>query len=134
MKLCYRGVDYDYTPPTLEVTESELMGCYRGRLHHFSYVRHMPCPQPISAMQFRGHAYQTKAEGGFESLATLPPVVTVPATPSPMVQARRQLLKEATRIHQENIRRSLDRRMAVAAAQGNRSLLSQLEAEKHLLA
>ncbi|WP_008316375.1 DUF4278 domain-containing protein [Leptolyngbya sp. PCC 6406] len=136
MKLCYRGVEYDYTPPVLEVTESEVLGCYRGRPCNFSYVRHIPFPQPVAAMKFRGHAYQTNSHGSLEPLAQMPEAEVVPPTPAyrSMTQARRQLLKEATRIHQDNIRRSLEHRMAIARSQGNDGLLHQLEEELHQFA
>ncbi len=129
MKLCYRGAGYDHTPPVLEVTESELLGQYRGRPCHFTYVRHIPCPQPVAMMKFRGHAYRTTPSGGIEPL----PPISAP-TPSPLSQARRHLLEEATRVHQENIRRSLARRLEVAQAQGNQQLLTQLEREQRLFA
>jgi hypothetical protein len=138
MKLCYRGVEYDRCPPVLEVTESEILGRYRGRPLHFSYVRHIPFPQPVADLKFRGVAYHTNAQGQIEPLAPASEVGTVrkPWSNSfnSMAQARRQLLKESTRVHQENIRRSLERRMEVARAQGDEGLVRQLEEEMHQFA
>jgi hypothetical protein len=133
MKLCYRGVEYDYTPPALEVTESEILGRYRGRPQRFSYVRHVPFPQPVAAMKFRGNAYRTDSHGGMEPIKAPVAQAESPAYSS-MAQARRRLLQEAASIHQDNIRRSLERRMEVARAQGNDMLLHQLENEMHQFA
>ena len=48
-----------------------------------------------------------------------------------MADERRALLREASRIHHENMQRSLAHRLAVAQAQGNESLVHQLEDEMH---
>ena len=134
MKLCYRGIEYDYTPPMLEVTESEILGQYRGRPQHFAYVRHLPFPQPVAEMKFRGNAYRTNRQGGVEASLHATPLAHPTPAYSSMAQARRRLLQEAANIHQENIRRSLERRMAVARAQGNEHLVHQLEVEMHQFA
>lgn len=141
MKLCYRGVEYESTVPSLEMKESELTGCYRGRTHHFSYVSHIPVPQPVANLTYRGVHYATTAQGSIQ--AAVPGVVTEPRQPvfqgvkttdNPVMKARRYLLMEATEAHRTNIERSLSHRMAVAKAQGNDSLVQQLEEELHQLA
>lgn len=43
MKLSYRGVSYEAEPTTLEVTEGEIRGMYRGpawKRHHPKLTRH----------------------------------------------------------------------------------------------
>lgn len=139
MRLTYRGVDYDYNPPSLEMSESEITGRYRGRSYQFSYVRHVPFPQPVAELNYRGIAYKTNAQGQVEAAprptagnrqnatAGLHPVRT-------MAEARRQLLKEAALAHRTNIQRSLEHRIAVARNQGNEPLVRQLEEEMHHLA
>lgn len=139
MKLCYRGVEYDYNPPSLEVTESEILGHYRGRPTRFSYVRHIPFPQPVSQLQYRGSKYSTNPQGGREAVAGQSAYrVSVPKsaqmTETPTQQARRQLLQEASQAHRNNIQRTLERRLSVARAQGNNRLVEQLEQEMHQLA
>ncbi|NER82802.1 MAG: DUF4278 domain-containing protein [Leptolyngbya sp. SIO1D8] len=137
MKLRYRGVEYDYTPPVLEVSESEMLGHYRGRSLRFSYVKHVPFPQPEANLSFRGASYHTNNHGQVEPVkpakessqgSKFMPVFDSMAT------ARRQLLQESARIHRENIRRSLQHRIEVAQAQGNDMLIRQLEEEMHQLA
>jgi Domain of unknown function (DUF4278) len=139
MRLTYRGVDYDYNPPSLEMSESEITGRYRGRSYQFSYVRHVPFPQPVAELTYRGVAYKTNAQGQVEAAPSptavnrqdaavgLHPVRT-------MAEARRQLLKEAALAHRTNIQRSLEHRIAVARNQGNEPLVRQLEEEMHHLA
>lgn len=141
MKLTYRGIDYDCTPPMLEVTDSEIVCRYRGHAAPYTYVRHVPIPQPAERLTYRGVAYQTTRQGGIQQVAQQP--ATRPATSgsmltglrsklvgtSPVAQARRELLKASSRLHKENITRSLQHRIEVAKAQGNESLLQQLESE-----
>lgn len=139
MKLTYRGVEYDHNPPSLEMSESEILGTYRGRSYRFSYVRHIPFPQPVADLKYRGVSYHTNSKGQIES---------VPAhaqgheaggflharAANSMAAARRQLLKEAAIAHQASIQRTLEHRLEVARAQGNESLVRQLEDEMHQLA
>ena len=151
MKLTYRGVEYDYNPPMLEMAESETVGCYRGARSHYTYVRHLPIPQPVNRLTYRGVAYETTRHGHLQQLAPVSQTgaQTVPAqkaqsvrqsTPltalrskltgtSPAAQARRALLEESSRQHQQSIARSLKHRIDVAKAQGNQSLVQQLESE-----
>ncbi|MEL6385141.1 MAG: DUF4278 domain-containing protein [Cyanobacteria bacterium J06626_18] len=137
MKLCYRGVEYDYTPPALEVSESEALGQYRGRSLRFSYVKHVPFPQPEADLSFRGATYHADTHGQVKPAATSQEAPQrskfMPVFDS-MAAARRQLLQESANIHQENIRRSLAHRIEVAQARGDVGLVRQLEDEMHQLA
>jgi hypothetical protein len=136
MKLCYRGAKYDYTPPVLEITESEVMGQYRGLPYHFSYVKHMPFPQPEADLRYRGVTYHTNRQGQVEAISSTPdapPETRFRPVFDSMAAARRSLLEESARIHQENIHRSLQRRMEVAQAKGDETLVRQLEEELHQL-
>lgn len=138
MKLCYRGVEYDYNPPSLEVQESELTGCYRGRPITFTYVSHVPVPQPVATMTYRGAGYTTTPQGKRVSplvgtVDRTPVFQSIQATDNSVLKARRHLLKDAAEAHRLNMQRSLERRIAVARSQGNSQLLAQLEAELHQL-
>lgn len=154
MKLTYRGVSYDYNPPTLEVTTSDVTMKYRGQTTQYSYVQHVPIPQPVERLTYRGVTYQTTRQGqvlpvtGTQSADVLEPsmgqrssqsgragVTTLSLLRSrltgvsPAAQARKQLLQEASRLHHDNIMRSLQHRLAVAKEQGNDRLVQQLETE-----
>lgn len=139
MKLCYRGNEYDHNPAQLEVTESDILCQYRGRSLHYSYVSHIPFPQPVANLKYRGASYRTNSMGQVE--ATGQPTESIFAKLSSqalkvnsMADARRALLQEAARTHHENIHRSLMHRLEVAKAQGNDSLVHQLEDEMHQMA
>ena len=154
MKLTYRGADYDYNPPTLEVTTSDVAMKYRGQTAHYSYVQHVPLPQPVERLTYRGVAYQTTRQGQvLQVTGTQPAGVPESSTGqrigqsgragvttlsllrdrlmgvSPAAQARKQLLQEASQLHHDSIMRSLRHRLAVAKEQGNDQLVQQLESE-----
>ena len=139
MRLCYRGVEYNYNPPSLEVKEREILGTYRGRPLHFNYVNHVPVPQPVADLTYRGVAYQTTSSGEVR-LREVPqrqrqPVFQgIKSTDNSAMQARRQLLRDAAESHRSSIQRMLQHRIEVARAQGNDILLKQLEEEMHQLA
>lgn len=139
MRLTYRGVEYDHNPPSLEMSESEILGTYRGRSYRFSYVRHIPFPQPVADLKYRGVSYRTTSSGQIESVPSQTQgsetEVFLPArAANSMVAARRELLKEAAIAHRENIQRTLEHRLNVARSQGNEPLVRQLEEEMHQLA
>ena len=141
MKLTYRGIEYDYNPPMLEVTESKIDCRYRGQVARYTYVRHVPIPQPAERLTYRGVAYQTTRHGQIQQLTgeqlteqttrqgTLTGLRRKLTGMSPAAQARRELLQEASQHHKENIARSLQHRIEVAKAQGDDRLLQQLESE-----
>ncbi|MGB3312683.1 MAG: DUF4278 domain-containing protein [Nodosilinea sp.] len=138
MKLCYRGVEYDYNPPSLEVRESELTGHYRGRPLKFSYVSHVPVTQPIGNYTYRGVDYSTNCHGQVQPSTAVPqrqPVFQAKrAAAGTALKARRHLLREAADAHRVSIQRSIQHRIEVARTQGNDQLLLQLEDELHQLA
>jgi len=141
MKLCYRGVEYERNLPSLDMKDSEITGCYRGRTLTFSYPSHVPVPQPMARYTYRGVGYETTAQGHVQPVSASPaaevrqPVFQgINSADSPMMQARRHLLMEASTAHRTNMQRSLNHRLSVAKAQGNDILVQQLEAELHQLA
>lgn len=137
MKLTYRGIEYDYNPPLLELTESKIACQYRGHAARYTYVRHVPIPQPAERLTYRGVAYQTTRQGQIQQITeparqettTLSGLRSKRVGMSPAAQARRELLQESSQHHKENIARSLQHRIEVAKAQGNDALLQQLESE-----
>ncbi|NER79853.1 MAG: DUF4278 domain-containing protein [Leptolyngbya sp. SIO1D8] len=59
MKLTYRGIQYDYTPPTVEMRTTSEVGHYRGVDIRFRTVKKNPVQQPTLDLVYRGVAYQT---------------------------------------------------------------------------
>lgn len=140
MQLTYRGIQYDYNPPVLEATESEIACKYRGQSAAYTYVRHVPIPQSAETLRYRGVAFQTNRHGQVQQISevgmspartggTLSTLRSKLTGTSAAAQARRELLHEASQLHQSSITRSLEHRIAVAKEQGNQPLLAQLESE-----
>lgn len=138
MKLTYRGAEYDYQPTTLETTESEIIGKYRGQTTHFRYPRHVPQPTAVYELKYRGVSYRTDgarpAHADIPSVGAIPSVIDAAIKARSVAEARQALLVEVARTHRENISRSLRHRIEVAKTQGNEVLLRQLEAEMHQIA
>lgn len=133
MKMQYRGAEYDYNPPALEMQDSPVVGCYRGRTLQFSYVRHIPIPQPVASLTYRGVPYRVNSYG-----QTLPPVAAPAAQSIKLqdrnaVQARQALVEDAARTHRQTLTRMLEHRLAVAQAQGNEALVQMLQAERQYI-
>jgi hypothetical protein len=130
MKLSYRGVQYDYNPQPVELTEGEVSGQYRGSHFKFGYPRHIPVPQPILNLKYRGVAYRTTETGGTEAVR---PAVRreepVSVYARPVLTTKQALMSEVARIHRENIQRRLQHRIEVAREKGDQLLLNQLEQE-----
>ena len=60
MKLTYRGVSYEYTPPQVPISESTEIGKYRGRTFHFHKLV-KALPQPSLDLKYRGVSYHIGA-------------------------------------------------------------------------
>lgn len=93
MKLTYRGVSYDYNPPTVQYGDSTQVGKYRGVDIRFRNVKKAPVLQPTLDLVYRGAAYTTHADA---------PVATeaAPAVMSVQEQARRLMMN-----HHKNVKR-----------------------------
>lgn len=61
MKLTYRGVSYDYTPPTVETNVTDDVGMFRGVDIRFRTIKKAPVQQPTLDLVYRGAAYQVGA-------------------------------------------------------------------------
>lgn len=135
MRLIYRGVSYESQPLSLEVTEGEVGGVYRGETWKHKYPRHLPDLKPNSrTLQYRGAQYQphqallaeTRIGCGLQTtsqpegqwLAAVPPV----------------LREEVEQTHLNNLRRHLLYRLQIAKQKGNEVLVRQLEEESRQLA
>ncbi|MGF1458779.1 MAG: DUF4278 domain-containing protein [Leptolyngbyaceae cyanobacterium] len=99
MKLTYRGVDYDYTPPAVEFDQAAATGKYRGVDIRFRTVKKAPVHQPSLDLIYRGVAYRT-GEAAATSEAT-PVVADAPATLANIELKARTLLLG----HNRNVKR-----------------------------
>lgn len=129
MKLSYRGVRYESTPSTLEVTEGEIGGMYRGRPWQFHYLRHIPEPPPIHELKWRGVTYSRNEPAIVEPTPVAQPMRSSVTKPFFRHNRRETALDETKTMHLRNIQRALEHRMQVAKAKGDEKLLHLLEAE-----
>ncbi|AOY81010.1 MULTISPECIES: DUF4278 domain-containing protein [Moorena] len=58
MKLSYRGVSYQSEPSTLEVSEGEIGGTYRGHSWKVHRIKHNPWRKSPANMTYRGVTYK----------------------------------------------------------------------------
>ena len=70
MKLNYRGVTYEYNPPTVETIEGEVGGKYRGLDWRFRNLKKPPVLQPSVNLTYRGVAYNNHPIATEEEAAT----------------------------------------------------------------
>lgn len=149
MRLIYRGASYEYNSSALETREADLLRRHQGAyqrcrtLQETSYpltyrgVRYTtdqvaealsstPTLREPQRLVYRGQQYIKHPNGTIEGVAA-EKAVRVPNTTA-------GLFKEVNRIHQENLRRNLQRRLQMAKQQGNQSLVRLLEAESKQLA
>lgn len=54
VKLSYRGIDYEPNSPTVEVTEDEIIGKYRGQVCKCPKVKDAIGLEPVSGLKYRG--------------------------------------------------------------------------------
>lgn len=107
MKLTNRGVNAQEAASILEVTEQEINNMHSRQSQNLPYVRHIPEPQPKSDCRFR-------------------PISTTQTSP---ISNPAQALDDLMNSHLNNIWRSLEHRLQVAQAKGDRKLVRLLEAE-----
>ena len=78
MQLKYRGVSYDYTPPSVEMKPTGAVGKYRGLEWRFRNPTKVPVLQPNLDLVYRGVPYKTG-----EVAATPTPVVAAASAAEP---------------------------------------------------
>ncbi len=79
MQLTYRGVKYDYTPPSVEVNTTDEAGKFRGVDIRFRTVKRNPVQQSTLDLVYRGVPYTT---GDVAPAATPVPVVATETAPA----------------------------------------------------
>jgi hypothetical protein len=127
MNLSYRGNSYQTETSLLEIKEKDIAGKYRGQNWRHKLPRHIPQLKPKVYLQYRGVAY-----------STCPLVKVPPETPqcacTPMMKKSSQLsVKNLEKVHLENLRRNLERRLKLARVNGNQDLIDMLQKESQQL-
>lgn len=122
MKLCYRGIEYDYNPPSVAKTTADVAGKYRGVDVRFRN-RRKPLVLPATLnLKYRGVAYRPSAQPAVQPAAPAAPQPTAQPTAQPAfaLQARMRELAlrrdAATRQRQQTV---LNRLMSEVGVTGD---------------
>jgi hypothetical protein len=118
----YRGVTYSVENPSVDMIETNCVGHYRGQSYPLLKLSHLPVPQPILRMTYRGVPYETTAMGG------VAPSIATGAIPR--TAAQRQ---ETQQVHRHHLLNLLQHRLDVARGKGDTGLVQQLEQEMRVL-
>lgn len=124
MKLTYRGANYEYDIPTVDMIEGNVAGKYRGQNWNYRYPRHIPVPRQTGATTYRNTQHRVDPPKADEVAMA---VGNTTATSS--AAAARPPAGEVAKVHRANICNILDRRKQVARAKGDVKLMSLLEIE-----
>lgn len=119
MKLTYRGVSYDYTPPTVEFTPSNEVGKFRGLDIRFRAMKKAPVHQSTLDLVYRGVAYSTNPTQSSVSQAVV-------STPTPVQTVEAEIVKTEDRARLM----MMDRHRSVKQRQ--QSMLTRLATEAGL--
>ena len=125
MKLTYRGINYEHQPSQLETTPSEIGGKYRGQNWMYNYPRHVLNVESRQDLKYRGLSYKGNSYLQIEQSSVCSVPINKPCS---------RLEDETVEIHWDNIRRNLERRLQVAKASGNHTLVNLLKEESRQLA
>lgn len=132
MRLTYRFANYEYTPPSLEVTEGEILGSYRGINWRCRTVETVPVPQLDIRLTYRGATYSRNATRG-ACPVDMVRAATARGAKTVHVPDALPVLREISRIHRSNLERNLERRLLAAQQRGDQALVSMLEDERRQL-
>lgn len=137
MRLSYRGAEYEPELSTVEMIDRGVTGQYRGQSFSVRYPRHIPHPQPVHTLTYRGVTYATLPDGSRMSvpgrLRTEKQSISC-AVDTASIGARFQQIQksELEAVHRQNIQRRLMQRIQAAKQRGDQLLLQQLEREMNL--
>ena len=124
MEMKYRGVEYNLDPVSLDRLESNQRDTDRGQGYNLPRFGQPPAPPPSLSSSDRGLHDQLP-----DQLKNSKPIPVPVQMQSPAVVRHPAQTDSATELHRRNILRSLQRRMQVARANGDRQLIQQLEQE-----
>ncbi len=140
MKLTYRGVNYESSAPNIEVSEGDINGQYRGVNWKQRYPRHIPVPQPVVGLKYRGASYNIGHPIDIEAslmrrqyAETAKTQLGAGKSQVSTRSSRQRALEELNHTHIANIRQNLEHRLQVARAKGDQQLIQMLEAEAQQL-
>lgn len=147
MKYSYRGVEYTPVSPSVEVTETEIIGHYRGTPCRRRQYATTDLHQPTHVMTYRGVEYgqgvnhsTTRQESPLPQTPRIPDVVPQSISVGTALNYSRPSgrlglrdVSDLEKVHNTFIRQTLEHRLAVAKRKGDQGLVQMLEQEQHQL-
>jgi hypothetical protein len=131
MKLTYRGVDYERNPLAVEMTPGEIGGKYRGASWQRYYPRHIPVPQPVAELKYRGVSY---CIGDPLDVEVMRQRKQYSANGTAATHGRREpSSQDLANTHLVHMRQNLEHRLQVAKEKGDQNLIRLLEDEARQL-
>jgi hypothetical protein len=100
MKLTYRGVNYDYNPPTVETSDAPTVGKYRGLDIRFRNPAKPLVLQSNLDLKYRGVAYGNKADAAPATAPVEQKAAPVAAASQSVDRARMLMMS-----HHRNVKR-----------------------------
>lgn len=131
MRLVYRGNRYEQETIPMEMAGSSVIGSYRGSRYELAYPRHIPVPQPVQDLQYRGVSYHRTENG---TVLAGDPVRQARSQQPPASLRKKQQQNQLDQVHRLYLMRRLEHRLEVAQARGDENLVHQLEKEMQQIA
>jgi Domain of unknown function (DUF4278) len=131
----YRGAEYNLEPTSApKQHQGDRTAQYRGQRYTVADEK-ASIPQPVTGMIYRGVSYRTTPSGGAEIIRSKEAARS--AKPAPVQTHLSSLTGSrpsgASEVHRRSLLQSLQRRMAIAKAKGDRYLMLQLQEELEVL-
>jgi hypothetical protein len=133
MQFSYRGVKYEQDLPTVDMTEGEMGGMYRGEAWNYKYPRHIPVPQATPHLKYRGVSYCANPRATAEACYAAPTADRIDVKVAADYLKSPEFDQQVEETHYQNICRRLEHRLQVAKKRGDRNLVKMLEAEQQLI-
>ncbi len=134
MKLTYRGIEYEYTPVAVEVTQTEVCGKYRGVEWKCHRSQNTPVTQQNAVeLKYRGVAYYSGNPEQIEKLKQRQKLNNIFGKSKQLFASDGRNNNDLAKTHQENLRRDVQRRLEVAKRKGDQNLIRILEDEANQL-
>lgn len=133
MEFSYRGVKYEKDLPSLEMTEGEIGGMYRGQAWNYRYPRHIPVPHVTPHLKYRGVNYCANPRATAEACYAAPSADRIDSPVGSDSPKCPEFAQQVEDTHYQNICRRLEHRLQVARKNGDRNLVEMLEAEQELI-
>ena len=126
MKISCCSLNHQYSPPTIELTESEITSHHRKQTWKMTYPRHL---------HSRESQFHRSPGAIFHDGLAKPKTCHISCNKSEAFNILKYQLKDqqVNKAHLENVRRNLDRRLQKAKAKGDQQLIKLLNQESQQL-